>query len=105
VTPLMAAAGVGWHYRFDRRGRNLSIEVINAEIEQEHRSLEAVTLALDLGSALNAVNKSGETAAHGAANKKLRRVYDLLVARGARLDLKSKAGKTAKDLLEGVTGQ
>jgi hypothetical protein len=32
-------------------------------------------------------------------------VYDLLVARGARLDLKSKAGKTAKDLLEGVTGQ
>jgi uncharacterized protein len=99
VTPLMAAAGVGWHYRFDRRGRNLSIEVINAELEQESRSLEAVTLALELGSPIDAVNRSGETAAHGAASKKLRVVYDFLVSRGAKVDVKAKSGKTAADLI------
>ena len=105
TTPLMAAAGVGWRYRFDRRGRNLSAEVVAAELEQESRALEAVKLTLDLGSDINAANRTGETAAHGAAAKRLRTVYDFLATRGARLDLKAKSGKTAAELLQGGADQ
>lgn len=102
TTPLMAAAGVGWQYRFDRRARNLSAEVVNAEIEQEDRTLAVVKLALQTASDINAATRSGETALHGAAVKGLRTVYDFLASRGANVDLKNKSGKTALDLLREV---
>jgi ankyrin repeat protein len=99
TTPLMAAAGVQWHERFDRRGRNLSIEAVTAEREQEGRTIELLKLALAAGADINAANKAGQTALHAAATRKLRSVYDFLVSQGARIDAKNKAGKTPPDLL------
>ena len=69
TTPLMAAAGIGRHGSayWDRRGRNLSQEVLEVERHDEERTLEAVALALELGADVNARNLAGETALHGAA--------------------------------------
>ena len=53
----------------------------------ESEVLAAVQLALDLGADVNAVDKNGETAMHGAAYKNLPKVVKLLAAKGARIDL------------------
>ena len=44
-------------------------------------------LALALGDNVDAVDKNGNTAMHGAAYKQLPSVVDLLVAHGARIDI------------------
>src|SRR4029450_10436998 len=71
ATPLMAAAGMGivapaqgGKRGADRRG--LAI-VDGGIVEPESRVLETVTTALSLGSDLEAVNPSGETALHIAS--------------------------------------
>jgi uncharacterized protein len=74
TTPLMAAAGAGTHSPGEDPGT-------------EAEALEAVKLALALGNDLNAVDKNGNTAMHGAAYKQLPSVVDLLVANGARIDV------------------
>ena len=53
-TPLMAAAGLGTRSPGEDAG-------IDAEV------LQALQVALDLGNDINAVDKNGETAMHGAA--------------------------------------
>ena len=54
TTPLMAAAGLGTHEP-------------GADPGTEPEAFEAVKLALELGGDVNAVNKDGDTAMHGAA--------------------------------------
>jgi ankyrin repeat protein len=74
TTPLMAAAGVGTHSPGEDAG---------APVE----ALEAVKLAIDLGNDVNAVDKNGNTAMHGAAFKQLPEVVKLLAEKGARVDV------------------
>lgn len=99
TTPLMAAAGVGWHDTLDRRGRALSVEVLAAEREQEGRTLDAVKLALASGGKVVDANLAGETALHGAAAKGFKTVVKLLVDQGGDLNIRNKSGRTPADLL------
>ena len=70
TTPLMVAAGVGTHSPGEDAG-------------SPPEALEAVKLALELGNDVNAVDKNGNTAMHGAAFKQLPEVVKLLDAKGA----------------------
>ena len=73
-TPLMAAAGLATRSPGEDAGT-------------ESEVLEAVQAALDLGADINAVDKNGETAMHGAAYKNLPKVVKFLAAKGAKIDL------------------
>jgi ankyrin repeat protein len=86
---LMTAAGVNWVI-----GQTYS--------ESPGGWLEAVTLCLDLGFDVNAVNQMGLAAMHGAANRGSDDVIELLASRGARLDLPDKEGRTPMTWAEGV---
>ena len=90
-TPLMAAAGVGC----------LATE---EEAGTEEEAIEAVKFALELGNDVNAVDKNGETAMHGAAYKSFPRVAQLLADRGAKIEVwnrKNKYGWTPLLIAEG----
>ena len=90
-TPLMAAAGVGTLAPGEEAGT-------------EPEVLEAVALALDLGGDVNAVDKNGETAMHGAAYKSLPKVVEFLADHGAKIDVwnqKNKYGWTPLLIAEG----
>lgn len=87
-TPLIVAAG---------RAR------VEAETRiPEARALEAVRTALDLGIDVNAANTLGETALHAAALGGLDSVVQLLVDRGAAVNVKTKEGKTPLALTLGT---
>ena len=75
VTPLMAAAGMG--FNFER------------SIGTEAERVEAVELLWKLGADLAAVNDKGETAMHGAARSGTTSVVRFLFEHGAALDLES----------------
>ena len=84
----MAAAGVGRVY------------VRNAA--EQSPSLEAVRLIVELASDdINAVNKRGQTALHGAAYNASNSMIRLLVDHGARLDKKDQNGKTPLAIADG----
>jgi ankyrin repeat protein len=90
-TPLMAAAGVGTLAPGEEAGT-------------EPEALEAVALALELGGNVNAVDKNGETAMHGAAYKSLPKVVQLLADKGANVEIwnkKNKYGWTPLAIAEG----
>lgn len=92
-TPLMVATGIGV-------GSAAANEVAGTESEV----LEAVELLLDLGADVNAVDKNGETAMHGAAYKNLPKVVQLLATKGAKVELwnrKNKYGWTPLRIAEG----
>lgn len=106
TTPLMVAAGLGWDRPTDvgssgsdRRGRTLSRDRIFAEWDDEERWLATVKLALAFKPDVNAENAAGDTAMHGAARMGLRRVVELLMENGGKLDGKNKAGDTPESLL------
>jgi ankyrin repeat protein len=75
VTALAVAAGIGW------------VQGVTYE-RSAHDSLEAVKLCLELGVDVNAVDTDGRTALHGAAHKGRNEIVQLLVDRGARLDVR-----------------
>ena len=102
VTPLMAAAGLGAAAQADRRG--LSV-IDGGKMEDERRVLEAVTVAVSVGSDVNAVNQAGDTALHGAAALGYNTVVQFLADHGARLDVKNKRGQTALTALAGRRGE
>jgi ankyrin repeat protein len=89
TTPLMAAAGVNW-------------AVAQTYTESPRARLEAVTLCLELGADVNATNSMGLTAVIGAANRGSNEIIELLVDRGARLDIKDREGRTPLRWAEGV---
>jgi ankyrin repeat protein len=89
TTPLMAAAGVNW-------------VVAQTYTESVQARLDAVTLCLELGADVNATNSMGLTALLGAVNRGSNDIIELLVQRGARLDIKDKEGRTPLRWAEGV---
>jgi len=69
---------------------------------EEH--FEAVAFLLKLGADVNATDKNGETAMHGAAYKSLPKVVQLLVDSGADIKIwsrKSKQGRTPLSIAQG----
>jgi ankyrin repeat protein len=87
TTPLMAAAGIG---RSEDRPK-----------EDEGNALEALKLTLELGGDVNAANRSGLTAMHGAASTGSDDIIQFLVDRGARLDVRDKFGETPLSIASG----
>jgi ankyrin repeat protein len=105
TTPLMVAAGVltpGFaRGSIDRRGR----QVDHAEVEllrqldpdkrpELNSGIEAVKVAVEFGGDVNAVNKAGETALHGAALHGFVSVIRFLAEKGAKLEVQNKRGQT-----------
>jgi len=83
-TALMAAAGLGTRSPGEDAGT-------------EEEVIEAVQVALDHGLDINAVDKNGETAMHGAAYKNLPKAVEFLNAKGAKVEVwntKNKQGWT-----------
>jgi ankyrin repeat protein len=88
TTALMAlVGGLGRKYGADLR-------VSPAE---EKNALEAAKLLLDLGADVNAANEAGQTPLHAAAAIGANGVVGFLVERGARLDARTRQGRTALD--------
>ncbi len=75
VTPLAVAAGIGW------------VEGITYEHSPEE-TVEAVKLLLELGIDPNYQADTGRVALHGAAHKGATEVVRVLVAAGARMDIR-----------------
>ena len=80
VTPLMTAAGYGW------------VEGVTFEWSPE-QSLEAVKMCLDLGIDPNIQEEDGRTALHSAAHKGRPEVVQLLVDRGADMQIHDKGSR------------
>ena len=75
ITPLAVAAGIGW------------VEGVTREWSTE-QTVAAVKLLLELGIDPNFQADTGRVALHGAAHKGATEVAQLLVAAGARLDIR-----------------
>ena len=73
-TPLMAAAGLGCYAPDEEPGT-------------DDECATACEYLLSLGADINAVDKHGHTAMHGAAYKSLPKVAKLLAAKGAKIDV------------------
>jgi ankyrin repeat protein len=86
TTALMLAAGLG---RYE--AENLVTEA---------QTLEASRFALELGSDVNAVNEAGNTALHAAAHIKSNELVQVLVSRGAAIDVANGRGETPLTLAD-----
>ena len=56
--------------------------------------IEAVKVAVELGADVNATNKAGDTALHGAARHGFSTVIRFLAEKGAHLDIRNQRGQT-----------
>jgi ankyrin repeat protein len=91
TTPLMVAAGLGrctFNPNIKRGARSRGAE-------------EAVTVLLDAGADINAVNEADFTALHGAAFRGLNEVIKILVDRGANINSRDYRGRTPYRIAEG----
>jgi ankyrin repeat protein len=91
TTPLMMAAGLG-RSTFDpnlKRGT------------RSPGGEEAVTILLDAGADINAVNEADFAAIHGAAFRGLNEIIQILVDRGANINARDFRGRTPYRLAEG----
>lgn len=77
-TPLMVAAGIATNAAGEEAG-------------SETEAIEAIRILLDLGADIDAVDKKGETAMHGAAYKNFPDVARFLHARGAKIEVWNRA--------------
>ena len=92
TTPLRVAAGIGTSSPLEDPGT-------------EPEVLEAVKLALKLGGDVNAVDKKGETAMHGAAYKHVPSVVRYLAENGAKVEVwnhPNDRGWTPLKIVEGI---
>jgi ankyrin repeat protein len=80
ATPLIVAAGLGTRSPGEDAGT-------------ESEVVEALQVALELGSNIDAVDNNGETAMHGAAYKNLPAAVEFLAAHGANPDVWNKPNK------------
>jgi uncharacterized protein len=90
VTPIMAAAGLGY-------GNRPSRGVFRTEAE----GAESIALLAGAGADINAQAGNGRTAAHGAAVMGWNRLIEALHAHGADLDMADAQGRTPLDLARG----
>jgi ankyrin repeat protein len=90
TTALMLASGIG-------RGQG----VFAKDYATEAELLEAVKFLVESGADVNAVNDTGQTALHIAAQAS-DGIVEYLALHGAKLDVKDKQGRTALDLALGV---
>jgi ankyrin repeat protein len=90
VTPLMAAAGVGYG---NRPSRGL--------FRTEEDAVASLELLLAAGADIDARADNGRTALHGAALMGWNRIVQALADQGATLDLEDAQGRTALDLARG----
>ena len=89
TTPLMMAAGVGHQPGITR--------------STESEALEAVSLCVEVGADVNAVNEAGDTALHGAAwREQADSLVQFLADRGADLDAKNGRDWTPLVIAEGI---
>jgi len=88
TTPLMVAAGVGWS---DGQSNGSMAD-----------APEAIRICLEAGANVNAVNDDGYTALHGASFRGAANVVELLVEKGARMDVKNKEGRMPINMAEGM---
>lgn len=91
ATPLIAAAGLGTRSPGEDAGTDEEV-------------VEAVRVAIELGNDVNAADKNGETAMHGAAYKNVAGAVELLWKRGAKLEvwnLKNRFGWTPLAIAQG----
>jgi len=91
TTPLLAAAGVGVGAPEEAAG-------------SEPEAMEVIELLLKGGADVNAADKNGDTAMHGAAYRNHPKVVQLLADRGARIDVwnrPNKGGLTPLVIAEG----
>jgi ankyrin repeat protein len=92
TTPLMVAAGVGTRSPGEDAGTDAEV-------------LEAVKVAIELGNDVNAVDKNGETAMHGAAYKHVAVAAQYLIDHGAKVEIynrKNSHGWTPLRIADGV---
>jgi len=92
TTPLLAAAGVGTNSPIEEPGTEPEI-------------MEAVKLVLARGGDINAVDKNGDTAMHGAAHKHAPAVIRFLAEKGAKIPIwnqPNNAKQTPLQIAEGV---
>lgn len=75
ITPLAVAAGIGW------------VEGVTTEWSEE-QTVEAVKFLLELGIDPNLQADTGRVALHGAAHKGATEVVKILVAAGAKMDVR-----------------
>ncbi len=96
TTSVMLAVGSG--SGTDRRDRGYAaigrVAAQNDRAEAERRTLDTTKLAIDLGGDVTAANSTGDTALHGAVATRSNAVIELLVASGAKLDVKNELGQT-----------
>ena len=97
TTPLLAAAGVA--VEKEARPSDLArwniVDSDQPAIPRDERDVvEAVGLLLGGGADVNHANAVGDTALHAAAGAGMTTVIQLLADKGARLDVKNKAGQT-----------
>lgn len=80
---LMVAAGLEWR------------DVLNNI--SEANAIEAIRLCMSRGLDVNAFNRLGQTAMHGAAMRGGDAIVKFLVSQGARVDIRDKKGRTPLD--------
>jgi uncharacterized protein len=88
-TPLMVAAGV-------------SLSNPGEDAGNEVETLAAVKFLLDLGEDVHARNKNGETALHGSSYRGFTPVTQLLLDRGAELEVPNLLGWTPLSVADGA---
>ena len=85
TTPLLVAAGLGQ---------------TDSRMVSESRLLDAVQFLVERGADVNAVNRNGQNAIHGAAGVSADLVLQYLADRGAQINLKDKQGRTPLDVTQ-----
>jgi ankyrin repeat protein len=93
INPLMAAAGLGSKEE-DTVGRK----------KTEADAIEAITVCLDAGVNINAVDGRGQTALYGAALQGYDGIVKFLLTKGADPKIKDQRGFTALDAADGKAG-
>jgi uncharacterized protein len=93
MTPIMAAAGLGTKEE-DTTGRR----------KTQPEAVESIQLFLNAGEDINAIDRQGDTALHGAAQKGDDQVVQFLADHGAKLDIQDKKGRTPLDAANGLMG-
>jgi ankyrin len=114
ITSLMAAAGMGGRAplvalnRLDRIAESSPLRANRRDpdpVELEAVTLEAVTIAAELGVDVNAANADGNTALHTVAARGYDTVVKFLVEKGARVEVTNKRGQTPLAVAMGSPGR